>query len=131
MQGTLRFAYPPDSQSSPVTLEPVVGQPASPNSGPLRLEPNHIVNSPILVHESRMFDALLLLDSLSDVEGLAFEQAHAMVLRRVKEELQRIDTIKAREWNRLLRLVRNGQSISHGNKNSDSWLDIGMFWSHS
>lgn len=78
-----------------------------------------------------MFDALLLLDSLSDVEGLAFEQAHAIVLRQVKEELQRIDTIKAREWNRLLRLVRNGQSISHGNKNSDSWLDIGMFWSHS
>jgi len=125
-QGGLHFAHPPDSRSSSMILEPA-SQSMSPNCGPLRLEPTSTVNSSILVHESRMFEALALLDSLSDVEGSAFEKAHTLVLRRVRDELRRIDTIKTLEWNRLLRLARRGKSIAHGNPNSDTWLDTGMF----
>lgn len=96
VHGSLHFAHPPNSRSSSMTLEPT-NRSAFPNCGSLRLEPKSAVNSSILVHESRMFDALALLENLSDVEGLAFEQAHAKVLRRVREEIQRIDTIKTLE----------------------------------
>jgi hypothetical protein len=72
--------------------------PDAPNTGPCKLQAEAKENVSILRHERNMFQALIAVQPLD--RPISLESTAAAVLQRAADELQRIDDIKAGEWER-------------------------------
>ncbi|KAG2145533.1 hypothetical protein BD769DRAFT_1382452 [Suillus cothurnatus] len=72
--------------------------PDAPNVGPCKLQVEAKENASILCHERNIFQALITVQSLDG--PISLESTVAAVLQRATNELQRIDDIKAGEWER-------------------------------
>ncbi|KAG1879948.1 uncharacterized protein F5891DRAFT_1204354, partial [Suillus fuscotomentosus] len=72
--------------------------PDAPNIGPCKLQVEAKENASILRHERKMFQALIAVQSID--RPISLESTAAAVLQRAADELQRIDDIKAGEWER-------------------------------
>lgn len=72
--------------------------PDAPNIGPCKLQVEAKENASILRHERKMFQALIAVQSFD--RPISLESTAAAVLQRAADELQRINDIKAGEWER-------------------------------
>ncbi|KAG1730196.1 hypothetical protein EDB19DRAFT_1913015 [Suillus lakei] len=88
---------PKGSYISPETQ--AVARPTNtPNLGSCKLKTGAPENASILEHEHRMFQVLIALQSFDP--SVALESTIMAVRRRITDELQRINSIKAGEWER-------------------------------
>jgi hypothetical protein len=101
----LRFADPPD-RYSPTCIPRIAVYGPIEDTGPHKLIKSAPENWTLLHHEERMFRSQICLQAM-DVD-VTFEILYMNLLRRVREEIRRIEEIKTLEWNRQVVLVKQG-----------------------
>lgn len=107
-QAPLMFVKPPDIHSKPYS------NPSSyltdPNTGLYQLDIQASVNVDLLAHEQNIFQALLAVRAL--VPGAeSLDKPRQKILDRVTGELERVNLIRGREWDRQLMLRKKGSKI--------------------
>jgi hypothetical protein len=95
-----------------------------PNLGPCKLKSGASENASILEHEHRMFQVLIALQSFDP--SVALESTIMAVRRRVTDELHRIDSIKAGEWERQCSTPIASPNMDH-HPNGPVRINAGMF----
>jgi hypothetical protein len=106
----LHFADPPNRDSPTCIPRMAVYGPIE-NTGPHRLIKSAPENWTLLNHEERMLRSQICLQAM-DVD-VAFESFYANLLQHVREEIRRIEDIKASEWNRQVVFAKEGGVLSN------------------
>jgi hypothetical protein len=96
-----------------------------PNLGPCKLKSGAPENASILEHERRLFEVLIALQSLDS--SVALESTIMAVRRRVTDELHRINSLKAGEWERQCSAPIASRDMDH-HPSSPVRINTGVFY---